>query len=279
MNKPKLFRKSIPVFIGMALCGHLATAQVQVKGTIYDRLQLYPLPGVSVMGVSGRGTVSDSLGHYSIRLLSGDSLYFSYLGKNTAKFPVKDIEFPLQFDMSLDVAVDSLPSVSVWSPVYRLDSLENRREYQKIFDYAGGGSLDNMKTGRRGGIGVGLDMDMFFRPGANRRMLAFQQRLLEEEQDKYVDHRFTRHVVKRVTGLEPPALDSFMRWYRPSYEFTLSCGTDWEFYEYIQKSGRNFLEIWRQDHPADTVVSRPPLPADSVPPSPPPVADTILSSP
>jgi hypothetical protein len=125
--------------------------------------------------------------------------------------------------------------------------------------------MDDVKTGRRGGIGVGFDMDMFFHPGANRRMLAFQQRLVEEEQDKYVDHRFTRHVVKRVTGLQAPALDSFMRWYRPSYEFTRSCATDWEFYEYIQKSGKNFLEIWREDHPD----SKPPAPpADSIPSSP-----------
>jgi hypothetical protein len=270
MDKPKLYRKYLIACIWTALCSSPAASQVLIRGTLYDRLALYPLSGVSVMGTSGTGTVSDSLGHYSIRLSSKDSIYFSYLGKSTAKFPVKEIESTVQFDMSLDVAVDSLPSVSVWSPIYRLDSLENRREYEKIFDYAGGSSLDNMKTGRRGGIGVGFDMDMFFHPGANRRMLAFQQRLVEEEQDKYVDHRFTRHLVKRVTGLEAPALDTFMRWYRPSYEFTRSCATDWEFYEYIQKSGKNFLEIWKQDHPdsAATVHLLRPSVTDTIPSSP-----------
>lgn len=86
-------------------------------------------------------------------LFGQDSIYFSYLGRSTAKFPVKDIPSGFPFDMSLEVAVDSLPSVFVRSSNYRKDSLENRREYKKIFDY-GADYLDNMKAGRRDGVGV-----------------------------------------------------------------------------------------------------------------------------
>jgi hypothetical protein len=79
-------------------------------------------------------------------------------------------------------------------------------------------------------------------------MLALQKRLEWEEQDKYVDHRWNRAMVRRVTGLEPPKLDSFMRQYRPSYEFIKSCETDYEFYKYIQEWGRFFEENWKVLH-------------------------------
>jgi hypothetical protein len=182
------------------------------------------------MGTSGAGTATDSSGHYSIRLSSGDSIYFSYLGRNTAKFPVKGIPPGQEFDMSLQVAIDSLPSVYVRPKDYHMDSLENREEYRKIFDYGGPDYIDNMKVGKGGrmGMGVGLDFDMLFQGRQIRRMEAFQRRLVEEERDKYVDHRFTKSLVKRITGLQPPALDTFMRQYRPSYEFIQHCENDYE---------------------------------------------------
>ena len=208
------------------------------------------MQAVSVLGKSGIGAITDSLGRYSIKLASNDSIYFSYLGKSTAKFAVNEITFNLQFDMSIDVDVaDSLQSVSVMSHSYQSDSLRNRKDYQKIFDYDGIKYIDGMNTTRRDGVGIGLDMDMFFGGRENRRMLAFQQRLEQEEREKYIDHRFTKLVVKRVTGLEPPLIDSFMRDYRPSYDYLKSFTNDWEFYKYILESSRIFLDVWKDNHP------------------------------
>ncbi len=228
----------------------VASGQVEIKGTVYDRSQLYAMPGVSVMATSGAGTVTDSSGHYRIRLSTRDSLSFSYLGKGTAKFPVKNLDTDLPFDMSLQVDADTMTSVLVWSRNYREDSLTNRMEYQKVFNY-GRSYLDNMKMDHKGGglgLGVGLDFDMMFDGGSHRRMLAFQKRLEEEEKDKYIDHRFTKALVKRVTGLEQPALDTFMREYRPSYEFLQTFETDYEYYKFISESAKYFSENWRKEH-------------------------------
>ena len=228
----------------------LLHAQVIIKGTVYDRSQLHPVQAVSVLGNSGIGTLTDSLGRYSIRLASTDSIYFSYLGKTTAKFAVNEIVFTFQFDMSIDVdIVDSLQSISVMSHSYESDSLANRKEYEKIFGFGGNAYIQGMKTTKRGGVGVGLDMDNFFSAASNRRTLAFQQRLVGEEQDKYIDHRFTKAIVKRVTGLEPPLIDSFMRDFRPTYEYLKSFTTDLEFYKYILDSQKIFLEVWKDNHP------------------------------
>jgi len=98
-------------------------------------------------------------------------------------------------------------------------------------------------------MGVGLDLDLLLNGKENRRMEAFQDRLVWQEQQNYVDHRFSKAVVKRVTGLQPPALDTFMRQYRPSYQLVKSFATDWEFYEYILNSSKFFLPIWKEEHP------------------------------
>src|SRR5258708_33352310 len=238
----------------LALYGGVVVGQdakkVQLTGKIYDASARFALQGVSVLGTSGAGTTTDTLGHYKIQLPPGDSIYFSYLGRATAKIPVKDIPQGFPFDMSLDVAVDSLPAVFIRSPDYRTDSLANRREYQKVFDY-GCSYLDNMKPSRGGrGLGIGIDLDLLFDGKKNRQMLALQRRLEEEETDKYIDHRWNRALVRKVTGLEPPALDSFMRQYRPSKEFIQSCATDYEYYHFIREWGRYFADDWTRAHAA-----------------------------
>jgi hypothetical protein len=227
----------------LALDSHETYGQEVVKGTVYDRSQLFALPGVSVLGTSGVGTMTDSMGHYSIRLSSRDSIYFSYLGKFTTKFPVKQIPPDYPFDMSLAVRVDSLPLVVIRPKAYRYDSAENRDEYRRVFDY----QPEGLVGGASGG--VGFNLDMLFNARKNRQMLSLQRRLVEEERDKYVSYRFNKTIVKKITGLERPALDTFMREYRPSYEFIQNCENDYEFYKYIRDCGLYFSRMWKEDHP------------------------------
>lgn len=243
MHTPKLLQRIIMAAL-LALSFQVTIGQVQVRGTVYDRTRQFAMPGVSVLGTSGVGTATDSAGNYSIRLRMEDSIYFSYLGRFTMRFPVKNINTDQGFDMSLQIAVDSLPLVVVRPRDYRTDSAQNRDEYRKIFEYGGGDYLGNSS-----GAGVGVNLDALFEARKIRRMEAFQRRLLEEERDKYVDHRFTKTLVRKITGLKSPALDTFMRQYRPSYEFIQNCENDYEYYKYIRDWGRYFAEQWKQDHP------------------------------
>ena len=140
----------------------------------------------------------------------------------------------------------------------RTDSLENRREYKKAFDY-GYSYVDKMNAGRGGrSLGVGIDLDLLFNGKKNRQMLALQKRLEWEETDKYIDYRWNRAMLTRVTGLEPPALDSFMRQYRPSKEFIQSCATDYEFYHYIREWNKYFSDDWTKSACASPGPAAPP---------------------
>ena len=249
---PKLLQIFVPLLL-LSLCRQAASAQVRIEGTVYDRSQRFPMQGVSVIGTSGVGTMTDSAGHYSIRLRPADSIYFSYLGKVSGKVPVKNIDNSAPFDMSLDAPVDTLSTVFVGQRSYHQDSLENRREYAKLFNYDPTGFIADKKPVGNPTFGIGLDIGMLWDAKRNKRMDNFRQFLEQQEHEKYIDHRFTKAIARKLTGLQSPVLDTFMRMYRPSYEFVVACQTDMELYQYIKDSGRYFKDMWKQEHPdADT---------------------------
>jgi len=231
-------------FLILLLCcsSTIALCQTRVSGRVFDISKSIPLPSVSVLTTSGRGTTTDSLGRYSIVVNESDSIYFSYLNKPTTRFPVKGIANLYAFDISLHVPISELPLVSVKSPNYHMDSLQNRRDYAKIFNYKKPGiGISSLPPGA-GGAGVGLDLDEFinmFRFRHNRSMMAFRRRLEQEEIDKFIEHRFTKATVRKVTGLTGDSLNVFMKEFRPSYEFT-QVSTDYEFLEYVKLAAEVF---------------------------------------
>ncbi|PSL45596.1 hypothetical protein CLV51_104302 [Chitinophaga niastensis] len=234
------------IFTLLVLFSLVASGQVRISGTVYERSARFGMPGVSVMSTSGGGTITDSSGHYSIKLHTTDSISFSYQGKATMKFPVKDIPTNRPFDMSLHVDIQVLPTVviSTMRRSYQLDSLKNRDEYRKVFDYE-----RDYLSGGSGGAGVGVNLDLLFSMKKVKRMEAFKRYLEWDERDKYVDHRFNKELIKKITGLQSPALDSFMIEYRPSYEMLQGFENEYEYYKYIQEGGKFFSEKWRREHP------------------------------
>lgn len=70
-------------------------------------------------------------------------------------------------------------------------------------------------------------------------MLAFQQRLISDEQNKYIDHRYTKYLVKRLTNLDGDELNKFMDFYRPSYDEVLMMN-DLELGYYIEQCFKNY---------------------------------------
>ena len=227
----------------VAFCSMKAAAQqVTIHGTVFNMYKTRPLDGVSVICSCGTGTTTDSNGNYAIRVDVSDSLRFSYLGRATQMFPVSMMNATTGFDIALHVKPTELSEVRVAPKNYRMDSLQNRKDYEKIFNYKKPGI--ELSDGSSG-TGVGLDLDQIinmFRFKRNRRLLAFQERLVEEEHDKFIDHRFTRYIVKKITGLSGDAEDSFMFRFRPSFEFT-KIATDYEFFDYIRLA---YLEYQRK---------------------------------
>ena len=228
------------IFFFLLLVGNIVSAQVRVSGRVYDYSKYNTLEAVTVLSTSGSGTVSDSMGRFSIIVNDNDSIWFSYLNKPTPKYPVRTIQNKQNFEISLHVNATELKEVRVMPRDYRLDSLENRQEYAKAFNFRKPGVGSSLNLAPGGGVGLDLDefIDMFkFR--RNRRMLAFQDQLLREEADRYIDHRFNRALIIKLTQLRGPALDTFIVQYRPTLQFVESA-TDYELQDYIKKSFRHY---------------------------------------
>jgi hypothetical protein len=211
---------------------------ITVSGYVFDISGRRPIE--SVMVNSGRyQTKTDSLGRYIITVKSKDSLWFSLFGKSTQKFPVDTVSDPHNFNVMIHVPGYDLPEVRVRNSYYRLDSIQNRNDYAKYFNYQPPGLRlsNNQQLFGSGGLTVGLDLNEIinmFRFHRNRNLQFLQNRLLSQERDKYVDYRFTKRFVQKLTRFEGDALTKFMAFSRPSYEL-LGVLNELELGVYIQK--------------------------------------------
>ena len=220
-----------------------ATGQLTISGTVYDSTKTIPVKNVIVKSSGGTATVTDSAGHYDIVANDNDSLTFIYHNKPTSKFSVKQIENIGSFDISLHIRLPekfkTLKEVRIFAKSYKQDSIENRQNYAGIFNYQKPG----IKTSGSPYSGAaGMDLDEFiniFRFKRNKQLHYMQKRLMEEEQENYINYRFNKVLVKRITRLEGKDLDAFMIQYRPDFEFTQTSST-LDFYQYILNASYKF---------------------------------------
>ncbi len=209
---------------------------------MYDSTKLYGVQGVSVSSTSRLPVITDSLGAYHINVAETDSLSFFYKGKSTVKFPVKTIINYNEFDISLRIRVNAkyklLQGVTVFADSYRRDSAENRMDYEKVFNYEKPGISSTYTPGEPAGLNLDDLIGMFsFRK--KKENIAFQKRLIQDEQDRYVNYRFNSKIINRITGLNGDTLTKYKQIYRPSYEFVVGSSLT-QFYEYILQTSYGF---------------------------------------
>ena len=130
-------------------------AQVKISGRVFDISGKVPLEAVSVLSSSGNGTVSDSDGRYTIVLNEQDSIWFSYLTKPTNKYLVRTIPNKENFEIALHVYPTTLKEIRFTPKNYRMDSIQNRQEYAKAFNFRKPG----IETSINPGGGVGMDIN------------------------------------------------------------------------------------------------------------------------
>lgn len=213
-------------------------AQVWLTGKVYDSTRMVTIPAVKVTSKKGSYTFTDSIGRYGLSVEKDDSVAFTYRGKSTTFFPVREIRYPAGFDVSLQITVQdrykTLKEVVVIAKSYREDSLENRERYRSIFEFEGGG----LQTTSSGFLDPNSLINSFkFRK--NKVMRSFQSRLILEEQQKFVDSRFTKALVRQITGLNERDIERFMKLWRPPYEL-VAFTAEYQFHQYILEASRYF---------------------------------------
>ena len=78
-----------------------------------------------------------------------------------------------------------------------------------------------------------------FQKRKNQENLAFRNRLIQQEEDNYVDYRFSSKTISRVTGLKGDELEKYKKLYRPTYLFIVTSSLT-DFYEYILNTSYAF---------------------------------------
>jgi hypothetical protein len=225
-------------------------AQLTVTGTVFDSSKRNFVENVRVESAGGEFTRTDSMGRYKILVTEKDSLTFIYQNKPTQKFAVTAIADLTRFDISLAVHVkggySTLKEVVIFARSYREDSMENRQIYGDVYNY----KKPTIRTSVSPGGAVGADVNEIiniFRFKRNKQLKAFQARLEQQEQDKFVSYRFNKNFVRRITQLKGAELDSFMIRYLPTYEFA-STADEVTFNKYILNASYAFkIELLRQD--------------------------------
>ncbi|RYF84580.1 MAG: hypothetical protein EON98_08825 [Chitinophagaceae bacterium] len=219
-------------FLFLLLLTGTIRAQYKVKGHVLDSSRIYPIELVTVQSTGGKIAVTDSTGFYTIAVAEKDSIWFSYQGKPTPKYPVLKIADVNQFDIALRLKIDVMKEVRIKTRNYKEDSAQNRKDYAKAFDFRRP-SLGTMTSVTSSGVGFDVgEIIRLFQFRKNRSMERFRERLEQEERDKFVDHRFTKGLVKKLTGITgEEELADFMKKYRPTFEFTAGTSEyDFQFF-------------------------------------------------
>jgi hypothetical protein len=236
--KRQFFHKSY-FFLVLVLLSFGAAAQYRVQGNVYDSSRTYPIQSVTILATNGKIAVTDSNGHYQVDVGEKDSIWFSFLGKPTPKYPVSKIADVNHFDLALRLKIDVMQEVVIRTRHYISDSLQNRRDYARVFNY----ERPNVSTmTSMGPMGAGIDVNeliRLFQFRKNKSMIRFRERLEAEEKEKFVDRRFNKVLVRSLTGLDENDLQDFMRSYRPTYEFTAGT-SDYDFRFFIKLAAEQF---------------------------------------
>jgi hypothetical protein len=213
----------ITTILLILFCFTSFSQKLVIKGMVADKSKINAVKGVTVSSTSGKKTVTDSLGRYSIETTIKDSLFFTYKNKPTEMFAVKKIantdEFNISILVNVEGAIKVLQEVVVISKSYKEDSIENRQRYAKFFEPTQSEGI-RMYDGT-----AGIDMQSIynlFQFKKRKREKQFRNYLVMKEEEKYIDSRFSRKYIQRLTKLTSPHIDTFMQWYRPTYTFLAS---------------------------------------------------------
>jgi len=195
-------------------------SQQALTGRVRKKASTEVLMSVSVHNLNQKKyNQSDMGGNFRIPATKGDTILFTSAGYLPDTTIVNDWMFAEAdgYSVYLTPNMVELPSVRVGDQSnYQLDSIKRKE------DYAWLDKVHRVKLagGKRWSDGVGVSfspISYFYSGEVQRRRL--RRRLKEEEIDYYIDSKFPRAYVARVTGLKGDSLQTFMIRYRPTYKF------------------------------------------------------------
>ena len=215
-----------------------------LRGVVIDGETNQPLYLVNVLNLTNTlSTSSDERGIYSIAAKNGDVISFSYVGYHTVqRLALTDsvLRIPM---FPLSVKLQEYVLHPEYTP-YQKDSAEmamlysdqlNAKPIKPGFSSANGGGF----TGLIGGAVQKVSKSY-------KQKKKFQKNFQKDEQQKYIDTRYTPQLVNTLTGFTGDTLATFMNTYPMEYKFARSA-TDLEMKMWIRDNYKQYLSRKNSD--------------------------------
>jgi len=214
----------------------------KLTGIVTDKTTRQPLSG-ALVSLGTAKAFTDTSGQFEVKVSpSSDTLkivHFAYktymvrIGKSTGFLHIE-----------LQPAVISLQDVTVrGSSDFKKDSIENRLAFAKQFNYTGPTVKDAFtgNTDKQPGDLISINSLLLIAALTKKSSpeYKFKQKLLSDEHEQYVDERFNKGIVSRITGLKGDTLSAFLTLYRPTYEFVKKA-TEYDMDVYIKDCLKKF---------------------------------------
>jgi hypothetical protein len=190
-----------------------------LTGKIYKKNSTESLVSVSIHNITEqRYDLSEEDGSYRMQAAPGDHIAFSSVGYKTDTLTVTASLLTAACPIYLDIRPQTLQAVRVGEfSNYQLDSMDRRKEYAWVYDH---GNTPKVAKDRQGSDGVGVQLNIFRNSStAAKQRIHLENRLEKEEEDFYVDSRYNKDYVTKITHLKGDSLKEFMKRYRPSYDY------------------------------------------------------------
>ncbi len=207
-----------------------AFAQTIIKGEVRDLADNSLMENVNVKNIyTQEGLTLKANGLFSIQVKKGELVEFSKVGYQTVRVRIVSEKEPEYYKIVLSKTPIELREVDIRGKP--LDFKKDSVRYRKTYDIV-------MRKDRK------EDVDMRSMPLAmlskkNRQEWAFQEMYEQWEQEKYIDYVFNDKLVHRITYLEKEELQTFMKVYRPRYDFVRNV-SEYEYLDYIKSCYYHF---------------------------------------
>lgn len=216
----------------------------KITGIVIDQTTKQPVSGVAI-SLGDSKTSTNFQGLFEIELTGlNDSLKVAHFGYKTYKAPLSKAITTVHIE--LEPAVISLKEVTIHSnrdEDFKKDSIENRIAYAKQFNYKGPTIMDAFTGNTNRQPGELISVNPFIIIAALTKKSTpeykFNKILIRDEEAEYVDRKFNKGIVSRITGLKGDTLSEFLVNYRPAYQFAKKA-TDYDMELYIKDCLKKF---------------------------------------
>lgn len=219
-----------------------ASAQQIISGRVHKKDSPDVMGAVTVENITRREfDQTDMGGNFRIHAEVGDSIVFSYTEYISDTVWITADKVGPKLEVYLTPSkVTQLQSITVGGfNRYQLDSMQRRSDYYSYYhDHEPTSML--ARTTPSSGFGITLSPITYFSKKA-RHHRELGKRLARDEEGFYIEYRFNRDYVSKLTGLKGDSLIQFMERYRPTYKWCRQA-TDGDVLLYINDKYKEFMK-------------------------------------